>query len=97
MYSFNILFFRILLLPQQNEIQMVSRFFLSSKPVGPGNWIQSLAIPISLMNASGGGLPYKSDVGDCLLALGCKLQILVSLRVFGIESHSMRGHKWLLL
>ena len=39
--SFNFLFFRVLLLPQQNEIQLVSRFFLSSKPFGPGNWIQS--------------------------------------------------------
>ena len=96
LYSFNLLFFRVLLLPQQNEIQLVSRFFLSSKPFGPGNWIQSLAMPVSLMNA-GGGFPYKSDGGDCLLALGCKLQILVSLRVFGIESHSMRGQKWLLL
>ena len=34
-----------------------------------------------------GGLPYKSD-GDALrLALGCKLQILVALRVFGMESY----------
>ena len=34
-----------------------------------------------------GGLPYKSE-GDALrLALGCKLQILVSLRVFGTESY----------
>ena len=58
--SFNFLFFRVLLLPQQNEIQLVSRFFLSSKPFGPGNWIQSLAMPISVMNARG-ELPYKSD------------------------------------
>ena len=35
----------------------------------------------------GGGLPYKSD-GDALrLALGCTLQILVSLKVFGMESY----------
>ena len=47
LYSFNLLFFRVLLQPQQNEIQLVSRFFLSSKPFGPGNWIQSLAMPIS--------------------------------------------------
>ena len=33
-----------------------------------------------------GGVPYKSD-GDARLPLGCKLQILVSLRVFGVESH----------
>ena len=53
LYSFNLLFFCVLLLPQQNEIQLVSRFFLSSKPFDPGNWIQSLAMPISLMNAGG--------------------------------------------
>ena len=53
--SFNFLFFRVLLLPQQNEIQLVSRFFLSSKPFGPGNWMQSLAMAISVMNARGGG------------------------------------------
>ena len=35
----------------------------------------------------GGGHPDKSDRYACLLALGCKLQILVSLRVFGMESH----------
>ena len=33
----------------------------------------------------GGGLPYKSDGDARRLALGCKLQILVSLRVFGME------------
>ena len=34
-----------------------------------------------------GGLPYKSG-GDALrLALGCKFQILVSLRLFGMESY----------
>ena len=32
-----------------------------------------------------GGLPYKSDGDARRLALGCKLQILVSLRVFGME------------
>ena len=53
--SFNFLFFRALLLPQQNEIQLVSRFFLPSKPFGPENWIQSLAMRISVMNARGGG------------------------------------------
>ena len=84
--SFNFLFFRVLLLPQQNEIQLVSRFFLSSKPFGPGNWIQSLAMPISVMNARG-ELPYKSDGDARRLALGCKSQILVSLRVFGMERH----------
>ena len=57
--SFNFLFVRVLLLPQQNEIQLVSRFFLSSKPFGPGNWIQSLAMPISVMNARGGNSHIK--------------------------------------
>ena len=85
--SFNFLFFRVLLLPQQNEIQLVSRFFLSSKPFGPGNWMQSLAMAISVMNARGGELTYKSDGDARRLALGCKSQILVSLRVFGMERH----------
>ena len=35
----------------------------------------------------GGELPYKSDGDARLLTLGCKLQILVSLRVFGMESY----------
>ena len=86
MGSFNFLFVRVLLLPQQNEIQLVSRFFLSSKPFGPGNWIQSLAMPISVMNARG-EIPYKSDEDARRLALGCKSQILDSLRMFGRESH----------
>ena len=35
-----------------------------------------------------GGLPYKSSNGDARhLSLGCKLQILASLRVFGMESY----------
>ena len=34
-----------------------------------------------------GGLPYKTDGDARPLALGCKLQILVSLKVFGMESH----------
>ena len=34
-----------------------------------------------------GGLPYKTNGDARHLALGCKLQILVSLRVFGMESH----------
>ena len=34
-----------------------------------------------------GGLPYKRDDVHRRLALGCKLLILVSLRVFGMESH----------
>ena len=34
----------------------------------------------------GGGLPYKSDGDAGRLALGRKLQILVSPRVFGMES-----------
>ena len=36
---------------------------------------------------SRGGPPLKSDRGAHRLALGCKLHILVSLRVFGMESH----------
>ena len=35
----------------------------------------------------GGELPYKRNGDARRLALGCKLQLLVSLRVFGIESH----------
>ena len=34
-----------------------------------------------------GELPYKSDRDAHRLNLGCKLQMLVSLRVFGMESH----------
>ena len=34
-----------------------------------------------------GGLPYKRDDEHRRLALGCKLLILVSLRVLGMESH----------
>ena len=34
-----------------------------------------------------GELPYKSDTDARRLALECKLQISVSLRVFGMESH----------
>ena len=35
----------------------------------------------------GEGLPYKSDGDARRLALGCKSQILVSFRMFGMESH----------
>ena len=35
----------------------------------------------------GEGLPYKSDGDACRLSYGCKLQIVVPLRVFGMESH----------
>ena len=35
----------------------------------------------------GGGLLYKIDGEARRLALACKLQILVSLRVFGMESY----------
>ena len=35
----------------------------------------------------GGGLPYNSDGDTRRPPLGCKLQILVSIRVFGMESH----------
>ena len=44
-----------------------------------------------------GGPPLKSDRGAHRLALGCKLHILVSLRVFGMESHyttrTFRGNR----
>ena len=39
------------------------------------------------MNPRCGRLPYKSDWDARCLALGCKLQILVSRRMFGMESH----------
>ena len=40
------------------------------------------------LGPSGGGqLPYNSDGDTRRLPLGCKLQILVSIRVFGMESH----------
>ena len=35
----------------------------------------------------GRGLPYKSDEDARCFTLGCKLQILVSLRMFGMESY----------
>ena len=35
----------------------------------------------------GGELPYNSDGDTHHPPLGCKLQILVSIRVFGMESH----------
>ena len=35
----------------------------------------------------GGGIQYKSDKDAHHLALGFRLQILVSLRVFGMERH----------
>ena len=42
---------------------------------------------VFVTGAPGGGLPYNSDDDTGRLALGCSLQILVSLRVFGMESH----------
>ena len=39
------------------------------------------------LGGGGGGLPYESDRDALHLALGCKKQILVSIRVFGMESH----------
>ena len=47
----------------------------------------TVAFPQPPPGGGGGGLPYRSDRDACRLALGCKLQILVSLRVFGMESH----------
>ena len=44
-------------------------------------------LEFKLTGGRGGELPYKSG-GDALrLALGCKLQILVSLRLFGMENY----------
>ena len=43
-------------------------------------------MPISVMNARG-ELTFKSDGDAPRLALGCKSQILVSLRLFGMERH----------
>ena len=34
-----------------------------------------------------GGLPFKTNVDACRFAVGCELQILVSQRVFGMESY----------
>jgi len=45
----------------------------------------------------GGGLPYKSDGDARRLALGCKLQILVSLRVFGMEIYYICPFKYRLV
>ena len=39
------------------------------------------------VNPGGGGIPYKSEADALRLALGCKLQVFVSLRVFGMESY----------
>ena len=48
------------------------------------------------MNPKCGRLPYKSDWDAHCLALGCKLQILVSRRVFGMESHHICPFRYLL-
>ena len=42
---------------------------------------------MSILFLGGGELPCKSDRDAHRLTLGCKLQMLVSLRVFGMESH----------
>ena len=47
----------------------------------------SVVRTIFLVDVPGGGPPLKSDRGAHRLALGCKLHILASLRVFGMESH----------
>ena len=39
-----------------------------------------------------GGLPFKTNVDACRFAVGCELQILVSLRVFGMESLPYIAH-----
>ena len=48
---------------------------------------ESLSITSSLPQGAGGTLPWKSDGDARHLALLCKLQILVSFRVFGMDSH----------
>lgn len=47
----------------------------------------SLSITSSLRQGAGAALSYKSDGDSCHLALLCKLPILVSFKVFGMESH----------
>ena len=44
-----------------------------------------------------GGLPYKSHGDARLFALGCKLQILVSLRVFGVRRYHICPFTYLLV
>ena len=44
-------------------------------------------ITIWMLISPQGGRPYKSDGDARRLVLGCKLQILVSLRVFRKESY----------
>ena len=34
-----------------------------------------------------GGLPFKANLDACRFGVGCELQILVSQRVFGMESY----------
>ena len=50
-------------------------------------------------NPRGEGLPYKSDRDAHRLALGCRLQILVSLRPFAMERHYICPfrYRWVLL
>ena len=49
-------------------------------------------------NCPGGGrLPYKSDGDARRLALGCRLQILVSFGVFGMESYYISPFRYRLV
>ena len=45
----------------------------------------------------GGEFSYKSDDNARRLAFGCKLQILVSRRVFGVESHYICPYRYRLV
>ena len=53
-------------------------------------WTSNLKIVFQGLDPGGGGegeLPYNSDGDTHHLTLGCRLQVLVSIRVFGMESH----------
>ena len=47
-----------------------------------------------MKSPGGGGLPYESDGDARRLAKGCKLQILVSLRVLRTESQYFYPHRY---
>ena len=52
--------------------------------------------PLELLNPGGGGLPYESDGDARRLAKGCKLQILVPLRVHRTESQYFHLYRYCL-
>ena len=73
-------------------IQLVTRIFT--------DWVGHHSIPLQFLyffliyrgkgiawEGWGEGLPYKSDRDACRLSYRCKLQIVVPLTVFGMESH----------